>query len=136
MLAMERFNRLPWAAQVERIAAFCRQFGSPLVRVDATGVGDPIVEALAARGLRVEPYRFTHQSKATAVDNLALLLSRGEVAILDDPVLLGELRSYEFQQLPGGGVRTSAPHGMNDDAVMALALAVLPAARPKEWVLF
>lgn len=38
-------------------------------------------------------------------------------------MLLGELASYALERLPGGGYRYSAPAGMHDDTVIALALA-------------
>jgi len=45
------------------------------------------------------------------------------LAILDDPVLVGELQAYDMQRLPSGMVRYGAPEGMHDDTVMSLALA-------------
>jgi len=42
---------------------------------------------------------------------------------------LGELEAYEMQRLPSGMFRYSAPEGMHDDCVMALALAWQAATR-------
>jgi hypothetical protein len=135
-VAFDRFNKIPWAEQTERISRFASAFGDPLLVVDATGVGDPIVEALSSAGLRVRPYRFTSQSKQAAVDRLSLLISRGELSLLDVPEQTSELEAYEFQPLPGGGFRTSAPPGMHDDTVMALALAVAPVKPRPEWAIY
>jgi hypothetical protein len=33
------------------------------------------------------------------------------------------LQAYEMERLPSGMLRYSAPHGMHDDTVMALAIA-------------
>ena len=38
-------------------------------------------------------------------------------------MLLGELQAYEMETLPSGLTRYSAPDGMHDDTVMALAMA-------------
>jgi len=38
-------------------------------------------------------------------------------------VLINELQSYEAERLPSGMTRYSAPAGLHDDTVMALALA-------------
>ena len=74
-------------------------------------------------------------------------LERGELGILNDPVLIGELEAYERTVSPvTGRSRYSAPEGMHDDCVMALALAwygltappvavpaVVATARAKGW---
>jgi len=38
-------------------------------------------------------------------------------------VLIGELQAYQAERLPSGMLRYSAPEGLHDDTVMALALA-------------
>jgi len=43
---------------------------------------------------------------------------------ISDPALKAELESFCYEYSPGGGVKYSAPSGMHDDGVMALALAV------------
>jgi hypothetical protein len=40
-----------------------------------------------------------------------------------DQTLLDELAAFEYEILPSGRVRYSAPDGMHDDCVIALALA-------------
>jgi hypothetical protein len=63
------------------------------------------------------------QKKARLIEPLALAFERGELLILDDPVLIAELQAYQQERLPGGQVKYGAPPGLHDDAVMALALA-------------
>ena len=65
----------------------------------------------------------TPDTKAAAIEALALAFERGEIRILNDPVLTGELQAYEVDRTPSGIVRYSAPDGMHDDCVMSLALA-------------
>jgi hypothetical protein len=57
---MERFNRLDWPIQKERILAFCRKWRGLLV-MDATGIGDPIYDDLARVWPRIEAVKFTNQ---------------------------------------------------------------------------
>jgi len=71
----------------------------------------------------VQGFTTTSQSKQQVIDGLALAFERGELKILNDQVLIGELQAYESVRLPGGGFRYSAPEGMHDDTVMSLALA-------------
>jgi hypothetical protein len=52
-------------------------------------------------------------------------LEQGTLHLLDDAVLCGELKAYTSERLPSGVVRYSAPEGMHDDHVMALALGAM-----------
>ena len=122
----DRFHRLDWAIQVQRIqVAADRYNGAPLL-VDSTGAGEPIFESLRAAGCNVEAYPFTAKSKTALINNLALMLERKDI-VLPRPDLwphgIDELESFEFSVTEAGGVRMSAPSGMHDDLVIGLALA-------------
>jgi hypothetical protein len=73
--------------------------------------------------ISVVGYQFTNASKAVAIEALALAFERGEIAIPDDPVLIAELLEFTGEQRAGGLLRYSAPEGLHDDCVIALALA-------------
>jgi hypothetical protein len=89
--------------------------------IDSTGVGDPVVEDLIRVRPNVEGYKFTSASKQQIMEGLAATIQRQETAI---PAgwLVGELESFEYEYR-AGGVRYTAPSGMHDDGVCALALA-------------
>ena len=84
--------------------------------------GQPIIEQLSREGLPIQPFTTTNASKAQAIEALALALERGDIRILNDPVL-GELVAYQAEKLPSGLLRYGAPSGQHDDTVMALAIA-------------
>lgn len=128
----QRFNDVSWSRQLEWIAAAAALFPSCKILMDATGVGDPIVEACRARNLNVEPYIFTATSKENLVNNLAMMMEQAKLSLRDEPVQTGELQSFEVQVSKAGGMRYSAPAGMHDDTVMALALAAWGQRRPSE----
>jgi len=86
-------------------------------------MGEPLVEQLQRDGLPVAPFVTTNATKAAVVEALALAFERLEISLFPDPVLIGELQGYEISRTPSGMVRYSAPEGMHDDAVIALALA-------------
>jgi hypothetical protein len=69
------------------------------------------------------PFTTTNASKAQAIEALALAFERGDIRILNDPVLVGELVAYQGEPLASGLLRYGAPSGQHDDAVMALAMA-------------
>jgi hypothetical protein len=119
----------PWSATIERLAAMLGKSGAPAL-VDSTGVGDPIVEQLQSRcGTLVEGYKFTSQSKQQLMEGLAAAIQQGRVTIPDGP-LVAELEAYEYTFTPSG-VRYSAPEGLHDDGVCALALAVQAKSQPR-----
>jgi phage FluMu gp28-like protein len=91
--------------------------------VDSTGVGDPILEALQrGGGSWFEGFRFSASSKQQLMEGLALAIQRQSVTFPEGPVAQ-ELRDFEFEH-SRAGVRYSAPAGLHDDCVCALALAV------------
>lgn len=90
--------------------------------IDSTGVGDPIVEELQRSRGQIEGFKFTSQSKQQIMEGLAAAIQSRSIRIPDDYVR-HELETFEYEYTRTG-VRYSAPSGMHDDAVCALALAL------------
>lgn len=119
----ERFNQISWERQIARIVDVSTRYRAP-VHIDATGLGDPIVEALRrVGGIAVKPFGFTSASKEAAIDNVAIRLEQGRLRLMDLPVQTTELQAYQYEVTPGRNTRMNAPAGMHDDTVIALALA-------------
>lgn len=116
-----RFGRWqgPWELTIQQITALT---GRVPALVDSTGVGDPILEALQKSGGQYEGFKFTGPSKQQLMEGLAVAIQQREIRYPDGPIV-NELVSYEYQYTRAG-VRYSAPEGMWDDCVCALALAV------------
>jgi hypothetical protein len=91
--------------------------------VDSTGVGDPIVEDLQAELPSVEGFKFSSPSKQRLMEGLTYAIQRHEVGLIGG-WLQSELESFRYEYGTGGNVRYSAPAGLHDDGVCALALAV------------
>lgn len=138
LVHLDRFNQIDYAVQVSRLKGLCGRFHPVAVIAESNSMGEPLVEQLQREGLPVQPFQTTNASKTVAIESLVLAFERGEISIVPDPVLLDELQSYEMQRLPSGLVRYTAPDGMHDDTVMALALAwsgigQAPAFGPNIW---
>lgn len=118
----ERFNQISWERQIAAIVNVGQEYRGR-VYVDSTGVGDPIFERLRKAGLNVVGYQLTSSSKESLIDNLAMCIEQGRVRLMDLPVQTNELKAYEYQLTPSRNVKMSAPEGMHDDCVVALALA-------------
>ncbi len=96
--------------------------GSTPALIDATGVGDPIVERIQKKCRRAEGYIFSAASKQRLMEGLAVAIQKGEISIPEGPIRQ-ELEDFEYVYTRTG-VQYSAPEGYHDDCVMALALAV------------
>lgn len=125
---MERFNSTDWNDQVKRIAEIARRYSAPCM-LDATGVGDPIVDMLAAElgGWPVEGFVFTPKSKVIAIRQLARALQSGELKLFSRALPMGrttanELGSYQYTKTAAGNIKMGAPPGKHDDCVASLAL--------------
>lgn len=118
-VTVDRWQHVPWNQTAERIA---RIVGSNPASIDSTGVGDPIVEQLQRALPQVEGYQFTRQSKQKLMEGLAYAIQSGKLALRDTTVR-SELEAFGYEYT-ATGVRYSAPDGLHDDCVCALALAV------------
>lgn len=118
VVAFDRFQ-LPWGEAYDRIAD---QVKNTPVLMDATGIGDPIIDALRERRLNVEGFVWTARSKQDLMVALRIAFSERRVRHHNDTLRI-ELESYEYNYTRTSGVRYSAPEGMHDDCVDALALA-------------
>ena len=131
----DRFNQVDYNLQEAKIEAMARRYGDPLIWPDSTGVGDPIVENLKRRGLRIggedgKGFKFTEVSRTNLLNNLAILLEQDRIKIPDDEGLIMELESFQYQLGENGKLKIRVPDGLHDDRVMSLALAVWGYTQP------
>lgn len=124
VVEMDRFNRVSWSVYRNRLKAMADRWKVGHIVFEINSVGSPNFEALQHDGLPVVAFETTATSKPPLIESLVLAFERREIGIINDPVLVGELGSYERQVSPTTGrSRYSAPEGLHDDCVMALALA-------------
>lgn len=116
--AFYRFQR-GWRDTVKFIL---HTVGGDEALVDATGVGDPILEELQTEGgPNFDGFKFTSSSKQQLMEGLALDIGQHDF-VVPEGVLVDELTDFEYTYV-GSRVRYEAPSGFHDDAVCALALA-------------
>jgi len=118
-----RINQVSWERQIGSIIAASRAYNCAMV-VDSTGVGDPIVEQLRRVGAPIVGFPISHTSKEPLIDRLAMSIEQGRVRLMDIPEQTRELRAYQYAMTARRHVTMSAPDGMYDDCVIALALAI------------
>ena len=130
MLAMDRFNQIDWTLQRARLEAMATQYRPFTILAEQNSIGDVNIEELKKSGLPVKPFKTTAQSKAEIINMLSLGLEQGDIGILDDEQVISELQNYTVERLPSGAFRYTAPSGLHDDIVIALALANKARALP------
>jgi hypothetical protein len=112
----------PWRETIKKLRKILPvkpRDGSGLV--DSTGVGDPILEELQDSNPAVEGYHFSAGSKQQIMEGLGSAIQQGIIGF-PDGVIRDELDEFEYEYTRTG-VRYSAPEGLFDDCVCALALA-------------
>lgn len=126
VVAMDRWQGGDWQSSHDRVL---ERVGThaPLL-VDSTGVGDAFAEELERRRMNVTRFVFTASSKQELMQELRTAFAYERIHH-EESVLKHELEAFEYKTRPSGGVSYSAPTGMHDDAVCALALAWLHGQR-------
>lgn len=124
MVDYDRFNGISWSLQREHIITMNDRWKPIAIYAEHNSIGGPNIEALQAEGLPVHSFETTAKSKPPLIESLVLAFERNEIVIIKDAILMAELMAYERKvSETTGRSQYSAPEGIHDDFVMALALA-------------
>lgn len=118
---LKRFQS-DWGQTRQTIIDTC---GVKPVLIDSTGVGDSITEDLQRAMRNVEGFKFTQNSKQQIMEGLASAIHQNKV-FYPEGQIVDELSNFEYEYTRLG-VKYTAPQGLHDDTVCALALAL------KKW---
>ncbi|HQN10414.1 MAG TPA: hypothetical protein PK569_22850, partial [Thermoanaerobaculia bacterium] len=125
----DRFNQIDWHLQRRRLVEMVKRWERAGARVEivaeANSMGESQIEELRREEdpVYVQQFVTTGPSKTRIVEQLQLAIETKRIAYPNLPTIVNELQAFEQERLPGGGMRYSAPEGMHDDVVMALAIA-------------
>lgn len=123
MVFMDRFNRVDYPVLINRLESTYRRYNLTSMVVESNSIGRPVIDELVARGLNIVPFTTTSATKQAIIQNLQSAFENGQILVLNEPVLIGELLSFESKRNASGSFSYSAPAGMHDDCVMSLAIA-------------
>jgi hypothetical protein len=118
---MDRFNRLDWPVQVERVKRIHEEYPGPIY-VDATGLGDPVVSMFYAAHVPITPVKFTNESKTAIIQGLQVAVERREFTMPWITEAVAEADTLEVETLSSGKLRYEGAEGFHDDVVIALGL--------------
>ena len=137
VVEISRFNHIEWGVQKKMIADIGRRYIGTMV-IDATGLGDPIVDdLLRVPWLNITPFKITSASKAPLIDRLKLAIEQRQISFPPNQQLIDELSAYTYEyNNDTGRISYSSPEGFYDDCVISLALAVHGASEVPDSFVF
>lgn len=129
---MDRFNRVDYNVLESRLNAVYKHWKLEYMKIESNSIGQPVIDHLDDRGMNIMPFITTSGTKQIIIQNLQAAFENNEIAIINDPVLIGELLSFESKRNQSGSFSYSAPEGQHDDCVMSLAIA-WDCINPTNW---
>jgi hypothetical protein len=122
-----RSNRLDFTYQRERLVNMAQRWKVSGVLPERNSVGEPNIEILIQAGLHIlrgpddkAGFNTMPNTKPTLIEKFALALEHDGFLVPKEAA--DELRSYEVEMSTSGHPKFSAPEGLHDDWVIALAL--------------
>ena len=123
MVYLDRFNRVDYPVLIDRLETVYHRYNLTAMTVEANSIGRPVIDELVKRGLAIVAFTTTSATKQAVIQALQAAFENGVIRVLNNPILIGELLSFESKRAPSGSFTYSAPDGMHDDCVMSLAIA-------------
>lgn len=118
----DRFHHSDYTFQVKKVVQVAKRFNNAFILMDSTGAGDVVFELLRENYDNCDGYVFTNPSKKTLIETLQLAIQDRAFEMPDIPVVVNELRQFEYKISPSRNVIYGAPVGCHDDCVISLAL--------------
>jgi hypothetical protein len=118
------WDSTPWSNVRENIAALCRHWNVQDLVADSSGMGKALVQELSEAALPVTAFDITGANRQDLLGDLQVATERGTISFPNIPLLIRQLRSFQYQRMKSGMIRAQAPPGEHDDEVFALALAL------------
>lgn len=122
--SIERFNQVDYPMVEAKLEAFWRRYNKAIVTIDSTGIGEPVCDHLEQRGISLERFTFTENTRMQLLQNLAVLLEEGKIKLPNDEQLIKELGAMRYELAGEAKKRVTITSPISDDCVMSLALAV------------
>ena len=123
-----------WDIQIEDCKKLQEFWRFETLVVDSTGMGgDAVATWMEKADLPILRYVFNPKSREDLLHELSLSIDNKDVGYPRIPRLIDELQAFMPVPKPDGRVKLQAPPGFHDDAVMALALALVACDPPARF---
>lgn len=130
IVAFDRDNKTDYRIQILRVMALAYKYNRASVVMDATGVGDPLLERLQEADLTVEGVVWTNPRKREMVERLQLAIEHVQISYPNISIMISELKAYGYKITASRNIVYGAPDSqeegvkITDDIVSALMLCV------------
>lgn len=126
------WDSTPWTDISHHIADIHSHWGVQILGMDATGMGgQAFADELSNMNLNVDPIQIVGGMRGDLLTNLVIALERETVHFPNVPILVRQLRAFQYKKFPNrAGGKAEAPAGEHDDEVWALALALHECGEP------
>jgi hypothetical protein len=121
----DRFQQIDWETQKYKIMAVSDKYHHCPFFLDATGLGDPILNDLQRMGANVRAYKIASASqKKDLIDNLQIRIEQKQIRIPNEPQIIQELEAFTYKVTAANRTVYQTTKGFHDDCVISLALSV------------
>lgn len=95
------------------------------VQIERNSIGSVYLSMLKRKinAALIREFETTNDSKRRIIEQLVEAFLQGKIKIINEPRLLKQLQNYAAEKTAGGKITYNGQNGVNDDAVIALALA-------------
>jgi hypothetical protein len=127
---IDRFKEYDYPYQRKVIWEHHKRWKPAGVMPERNSMGDPVIQELQREGMNILPgpdkkagFFTSATTKPPLIEDLKLALEKETLKLINHDILIAELLAYERKASASGRPTYSAPEGVHDDCVMALALA-------------
>jgi len=130
LVAFDRDNKTDYRLQIIRVLALALKYNRAVISMDATGVGDPLLEQIRDADFSVDGVVWTNIKKREMVERLQLATEHQQISLPNIAILISELRAYGYKITGSGNIVYGAPENqdegmeIHDDCVSSLMMAV------------
>lgn len=124
------FNDKDVMQTIDFIVSKLKEYGVKKCVCESNSIGSTYLNLLKRRisneNIKCQIIEFvtTNDSKREIIENLQINCLNNSIQLVDDKKLLLEMVSYQMQKTPQGKITYNGSLGVNDDCVIALALAL------------
>lgn len=130
LVAFDRDNQTDYRWQLIRVLAIALKYNKAAIVMDATGVGDPLLEQIREADFTVDGIVWTNPKKKEMVERLQLATEHQQISLPNIAIMISEMRAYGYKISGAGNIIYGAPDNqeeglkIHDDCVSSLMMAV------------
>ena len=125
LVYFDRFNKVSAPELKERLVRNIKLWQPQNTLIETNNLGGVIYDDLRQLyGIKnLQPWNTSNTSKNDIITKLINAFSSKKIRCVNDPILKGELETFEMKVTPSGNIKFEAASGFHDDCIMSLAIA-------------